>query len=189
MNGPLEITGFARLILGLFTGILFGILLHKGQIAKYHKIVGQFLLTDFTVLKVMLSAIVVGSIGVYLMVELNAAQFHIKPLLVGGVMLGAIIFGIGMATLGYCPGTCVAAIGQGRVDALIGGIFGGIVGAGLYAHFYPFFKDTVLRWGVFGKLTFPQVLNVSPWVIIIFLAGLSLIVFTLVSRYEKRISS
>ncbi|HDZ62879.1 MAG TPA: YeeE/YedE family protein [Nitrospirae bacterium] len=174
-------------MLGLVTGILFGILLHKGQVTKYHKIVGQFLLTDFTVLKVMLSAIVVGSIGIYLLVGINAAQLHIKPLLMGAVISGAVIFGVGMAVLGYCPGTCVAAIGNGRIDALAGGIFGGIVGAGLYAHFYPFFKDTVLRWGVFGKLTFPQTLNASPWIIIAILVVLSLIIFIIVSNYEKRI--
>lgn len=185
MNGPLEITGFNRLILGLFTGILFGLFLQKGQVTKYHKIVGQFLLRDFTVLKVMLSAVVVGSIGVYLMVGLNVAELHIKPLLVGGVILGAIIFGIGMATLGYCPGTCVAAVGHGRIDALVGGVFGGLVGAGLYAHFYPFFKETVLKWGVLGKLTFPDILNVSSWVIILVLTILSMVVFKLISKKKS----
>lgn len=185
MNGPLEITGVARLILGLFTGILFGVFLQKGQVAKYNKIVGQFLLKDFTVFKVMLSAVVVGSIGVYLMVGLNVAELHIKPLLLGGVILGAIIFGIGMVTLGYCPGTCLAAVGEGRIDAL-GGVFGGLVGAGLYAHVYPFFKETVLKWGALGKLTFPQTLNLSPWIVIIFLTALSTIVFTFIEKYEKR---
>lgn len=139
MSGPLEITGISRLVLGLFTGIIFGILLHKGQVTKYEKIVGQFLLKDFTVLKVMLTAAVVGSIGVYFMVGMNAAELHIKPLLTGGIILGAVIFGIGMTILGYCPGTCVAAVGHGRIDALVGGVIGGIVGAGLYAHVYPFF--------------------------------------------------
>lgn len=187
MNGPLEIIGVARLILGLFTGIIFGILLQKGQVTKYHKIVRQFLLRDFTVLKVMLTAAVIGSIGVYLMVGINVAQLHIKPLLLGGVILGAIIFGIGMATLGYCPGTCIAAVGRGRIDALVGGVFGGIVGAGFYAHVYPFFKATVLKWGAFGKLTFPQILNLNPWIIIVSLVGLCLLIFTLVSKYEKKI--
>jgi hypothetical protein len=182
MNGPLEITGFSRLILGLFTGTLFGILLQKGRVTKYDKIVGQFLLRDFTVLKVMLSAVFVGSIGVYFMIGLNAAQLHIKPLLLGGVVLGAIIFGIGMATLGYCPGTCVAAVGNGRIDALVGGVFGGLAGAGLYAHFYPFFKETILKWGAFGKLTFPDILNVEPWIVIVPLFILSMAVFKLVGK-------
>lgn len=189
MNGPLEITGIARLILGLFTGIIFGIILHKGQVTKYHKIVGQFLLRDFTILKVMLTAAVVGSIGVYLMLEINVAELHIKPLLLGGVTLGAIIFGIGMATLGYCPGTCVAAVGHGRTDALIGGVFGGIVGAGFYAHVYPFFNATVLKWGALGKLTFPQTLNLNPWIVIVSLLVLSLSIFNLVSKYEKKIKA
>lgn len=184
---PLEITGTARLLLGLFTGVLFGILLHKGKVSKYDVIVKQFLLTDFTVLKVMLSAVVVGSAGIYLMASGNLVQFHIKPMLIGGVTIGAVIFGIGMAILGYCPGTCIAAAGHGSLDALVGGVFGGIFGAGLYAHFYLLFKQTVLQWGAKGKITIPQALAVNPWVVIASLGCISTLIFIFIEKYEKRI--
>ena len=52
-----------KLLLGLMTGIVFGVLLQKGQVAKFQKILGQFLLQDFTVIKIMATAIAVGTLG------------------------------------------------------------------------------------------------------------------------------
>ena len=77
----------------LVIGIIIGAFLSAKLSGNFEKVM------DFTVLKVMLSAVVVGSVGVYLMVGLDAAQLHIKPLLLGGVILGALIFGVDMATL------------------------------------------------------------------------------------------
>jgi len=69
--GLLEITGPARLLLGLLTGVLFGFILQKGQVTKYQKIVAFFRLTDLTVLKVMFGAILAGMVGVYLLYDLG----------------------------------------------------------------------------------------------------------------------
>jgi uncharacterized membrane protein len=101
MNGPLEIIGIPRLILGLFTGILFGILLDKGRLTKYDTIVGQFLFKDFTMLKIMLSAILVGSVGIYFLISIKAAALHIIPVIPVKLLIGSAIFGVGMAVLGY----------------------------------------------------------------------------------------
>ncbi len=101
MTGPLEIIGIPRLILGLVTGIIFGIFLDKGRLTRYETIVGQFLLKDFTMLKVMLSAVLVGSIGVYFLVDINAALLHMTPIFPARLLIGSAVFGIGMALLGY----------------------------------------------------------------------------------------
>lgn len=53
----------SRLLLGLVTGILFGFFLHKGGVSKYAVITGQFLLRDFTMMKMMMTAIIVGGAG------------------------------------------------------------------------------------------------------------------------------
>mgnify|MGYP004136876501 CR=1 FL=1 len=53
------------IVAGLLTGVVFGVLLQKAHVTRYEVIVGQFLFKDFTVLKVMLTAIVVGAVGVF----------------------------------------------------------------------------------------------------------------------------
>jgi uncharacterized membrane protein YedE/YeeE len=84
------------------------------------------------------------------------------------VVIGAIIFGIGWGLLGYCPGTSLGALGEGRIDALWG-IGGMLVGAGVYAEAYPYLQKTVLTWGDYGNITIPQVLGVNHWIIIVIL--------------------
>lgn len=154
-----------RLALGLLTGILFGFLLQKGRVAKYHVILGQFLLRDWTVVRIMATAVVVGALGVYGLVELGWASLHIRPFLVGGVLLGGICFGVGMVVLGYCPGTTVAACGEGRRDAMIG-LLGMLFGAGLFVGLYPLLQAVIKGLGDRGKITLPETLGVSPWLII-----------------------
>lgn len=99
--GPLEITGAARLLLGLATGVLFGFILQKGQVTQYQKIVAFFRLTDLTVLKVMIGGILAGMVGVYLLYDLGLVRLHIKPTLLGANVLGELIFGVGMLLLGF----------------------------------------------------------------------------------------
>jgi uncharacterized membrane protein YedE/YeeE len=82
-----------------------------------------------------------------------------------GNILGGLIFGIGWGLLGYCPGTSVGALGEGRWDALWG-VMGMLAGAALFAEAYPFMKRTVLTWGDFGKITLPEVLGVNQWVVV-----------------------
>jgi len=99
--GPLEITGPARLVVGLLTGIAFGFVLQKAQVTRYEKIVGFFRLTDFTVLKVMFGGVLAGMVGIYLLKDLGLVNLHIKPTLLGANILGAVIFGAGMLLLGF----------------------------------------------------------------------------------------
>ena len=104
---------YGKLIWGLVFGIIFGFLLQKGGATKYDVIIGQLLLTDFTVLKIMLSASLTGMIGVYLMKSLGWVQLYPKSGSVGINVIGGLIFGVGFAVLGYCPGTIAGAIGNG----------------------------------------------------------------------------
>ena len=67
----------AQVMLGLFFGIAFGFLLQKGGATSYEVIMGQLLLTDFTVLKIMASAIVVGLVGFFLLIGAGYARMHI----------------------------------------------------------------------------------------------------------------
>jgi uncharacterized membrane protein YedE/YeeE len=153
------------LLYGFITGIIIGFLLQKGRVIRYDKQLGALRLIDMTIVKFMLSTILVAMVGTYLLKDLGLAKLSIKPTILGAVILGGLIFGIGWGFLGYCPGTSAGALGEGRYDA-IWGILGMLAGAALYAEAYPGMKKTVLTWGDLGKITFPQVLGVNHWIII-----------------------
>jgi uncharacterized membrane protein YedE/YeeE len=161
---------------GLITGILFGFLLQKARVIRYDKQLGALRLMDMTIVKFMLSTILVAMLGTYLLKDLGLVKLSIKPTILGGVILGSLIFGIGWGFLGYCPGTSAGALGEGRFDA-IWGILGMLVGAGLYAEAYPALKKTVLTWGDLGKITFPQIFGVNHWIVIPFFVAGGLLLF------------
>lgn len=170
------------LFYGLITGILFGLLLQKGRVLRYDKQLGALRLLDMTIVKFMFSTVVVGMVGVYLLKDFGLAKLAVKPTLLGANILGGLTFGIGWGLLGYCPGTSAGALGEGRWDA-IWGILGMLAGAALYAEAFPFMKKTVLTWGDLGNLTLPEVLGLSPWVIIPVFAVAALALFT---WFEKK---
>ncbi|MEQ8847351.1 YeeE/YedE thiosulfate transporter family protein [Botrimarina sp.] len=151
-----------RLALGLLTGVVFGVLLQKGRVAKFHVIVGQFLLRDWTVVKIMGTAVVVGAVGVYALLPTGAVSLHIKPLVWLGVVAGGVCFGVGMAVFGYCPGTGVAACGEGRRDAMVG-VLGMLVGAGVFVAIYPRLSAALTAWGDAGKVTLPGWSGAPAW--------------------------
>jgi uncharacterized protein len=155
------------LFFGLGFGILFGFLLHKGGATKYDVILGQLLLTDFTVLKIMLSAVVTGMIGIYFMKTLGWIELSVKSGSVGKNVIGALIFGVGFAVLGYCPGTIAGAIGNGYLDAISGGLAGIILGTWIFAVMYPRLKNGILKKGDFGNITIPRMLKVNDWVVVV----------------------
>lgn len=159
------------LLYGLITGILFGFLLQKGRVLRYDKQIAALRLQDMTIVKFMLSHVAVAMVGVYFLYDLGLVKLSVKPTILGGVIIGGLIFGLGWGVLGYCPGTSLGALGEGRWDS-VWGILGMLVGAGLYAEAYPYLQKTVLTWGNYGKITFPQLLGVNHWLIIIpFIAG------------------
>jgi uncharacterized protein len=153
--------------LGLITGVLFGFLLQKGRVLRFEKQVGAMLLKDMTIFKFMLSAILVGMVGIILLTDAGIVTSSHKSMNLGAVLLGGALFGAGWAVMGFCPGTSIGALGEGRWHALFA-IAGMVAGAALYAELYPFFKSTVLAWKDFGKIGLPEALGVSSWVIIPF---------------------
>ncbi len=173
------------LLLGALTGLVFGFLLQRGGVTRYNVIVNQFRFKDFTVLKTMLTAIIVGAIGIYAMLQLGM----IKGLSVKSADLamnagGGLIFGVGMVLLGYCPGTALAAVGQGSRDAAVG-IGGALVGAAVYAEAYPLLARTLEPIGKLGKVTFADATHLSPWWFIAGLAAVAVALFIWLERRER----
>ena len=155
-----------QLVLGFVFGIVFGFLLQKGGVAKYEVLMGQFFLTDFTVMKIMLTAIVVGMVGIFSMRAMGLVKLHVKPTRYASNVAGGLLFGVGLALLGYCPGTGAAALGQGNYDA-IAGIAGLMAGSYLYAETSDWLSATIQKIGNRGGIMLPDLLGMR---LVVFLA-------------------
>lgn len=168
-----------QLGLGFIFGVIFGFLLQKGGVAKYEVLIGILLLEDFTVVKVMMSAVVVGMIGIYALHTAGLVKLHIKPTRYGANTMGGILFGIGFGLAAYCPGTGAAALGQGNFDA-IAVLLGLIAGSYVFAEASGWIARTVNRWGDRGVLTLDSLLNLKPRVLVPVMATLLVLILAVI---------
>lgn len=148
------------LALGLITGAGFGFALQRAGFNRCNLVQRGLWLRDFTMLKLMLTAIVVGLVGSQLLaaVSPDLVVFKVKPLYVWGVVAGGLIFGVGMSLAGYCPGTALIGVGSGVGEGLMA-LIGGLVAATVFIFAYPILQPIFFAPMDFGKLTLPGVLG------------------------------
>jgi len=128
-----------KLFSGFIFGLIFGFLLQKAGVADFDVLIGALRLTDFTVMKVIGSAIVSGGVSAYILRRLGLIELQLRPTHYASNAIGGLVFGLGFGICGYCPGTGGAALGQGSWDA--GCVMLGMAaGSYLYAMKAPFFK-------------------------------------------------
>jgi uncharacterized membrane protein YedE/YeeE len=128
------------LLLIFFIGIVFGGIIQYTRVDKFEKIAGFSMLKDTIVPKMLFLAVGLASIGLFFMIKLGYASYHVKPIMLGGLIIGGTLFGISMAILGKCPGTGPISIAEGRIDVLVGAI-GGLIGGLVFDLKYDFFKS------------------------------------------------
>jgi uncharacterized membrane protein YedE/YeeE len=120
----------------LILGFLFGAILQYSKLNRFNVISGMATLENLSVAKAIAVAIGIGAVIIAIEIGLGFATYHIKPFLLGGISIGGIVFGSGMAILGYCPGTLPVSLGEGSLDALIG-IIGALAGGFIYTLVVP----------------------------------------------------
>jgi hypothetical protein len=174
-----------KLMVGAAFGLAFGFLLQKGGVGKFNVLIGQLLLQDFTVAKVMLTAIVVGMVGIFALHHFAKVNLHIKPTRVGANIIGGLLFGAGFALMGYCPGTAAAALGQGNWDALFG-MAGLVVGSWIFAELSGWTKRTIEKWGDLGKVLLPDLLHLPRGVFVVGFAVTLTAIIVLLERFTTR---
>jgi len=177
------------MVSGLLCGILFGYVLENAGFGSPVKLSAQFKLSDWAVFKVMFTAIVVAAVGLWLLRlaglmppdSVAVPQAALMASAVGGVLVGA-----GFAVGGYCPGTSVAGLFSGRLDALVF-IVGVVLGTTGFAVFYgTALKSLKAAWLIAEGDTFTEVYAV-PELVVLAVLGLALIaVFHFGSRFERR---
>ena len=167
----------------IILGAVFGFLLHKAGLTKYHKIVNVFRFTDLTVLKFMMTALVVAMSGLYALKALGAITFpNVPATYLVGNMVGGLIFGVGMALAGFCPGTCVSGAGEGKLDYLIPGMLGFLTGAVLYGLTYEAVFPKLSSYANYGNVVIPTLWGVSPFLFITVFTLMALLLFYFIDR-------
>ncbi len=146
--------GHGSLVLVFLIGVIFGGIIQFTRVDKFEKIAGFAMLKDTIVPKMLFLTVGLASIGLYFMIKLGWAHYHIKPLMWQGLIIGGILFGISMAIFGKCPGTGPVSIAEGRVDVLVGAI-GGLFGGLVFTIFYDDFFKSLMGESA-GKIILPQ---------------------------------
>jgi uncharacterized membrane protein YedE/YeeE len=150
-------------IYALLVGVAMGALIQRVRASSPGMILKNLRLENLTVIKFMATTIAIGMLAVYAINVFapGALHFDIKPAYVLGVAIGGLVFGVGFAVGGYCPGTCVVGVGEGRKDAWFT-IAGGVVGALLFTLGYNVLNAALIKPMDLGKVRLQDVLHLSP---------------------------
>ncbi len=154
------------IVYGLITGLFFGAFLQGGEAVRFERQVGAMRLKDMTIVKFLLTAIIVSSIGVHFLLDIGVADFSPRDISIGAQVIGGLMFGVGWAVIGYCPGTSVGALGEGRFHVLMP-IAGMLIGALIYAALFPWFDSAIISLGQLGNPSIGDLFGVNHWVIIV----------------------
>jgi uncharacterized membrane protein YedE/YeeE len=188
MTAPYFDTGLtSSLVIGFVIGIAFGACLERSGLGNARKLMGQFALTDLAVFKVMFSAIVTAMLGLFWLSRLGLLDLDkvylpdtfLLPQLAGGAL-----FGVGFALAGLCPGTSCVAAATGRGDgvAVMVGMLGGVLAAGLALPAFRNFYLSTAR----GSLTLPRLLGIPEGIVVLVVVAVALVAFGFTSRIERR---
>jgi hypothetical protein len=134
-----------EIFLAILLGTLFGFVLHRAGISNPENIINMLRFKDLHLMKTILFAIGLASSVLFIGLAvgfINPSHLDIKASY-WGVLVGGLLLGTGWAIAGYCPGTGLVALGDGRKDALPF-LAGGLVGAFIYMVLYGSLKGTFL---------------------------------------------
>ena len=173
----------------LLCGVLFGFVLENAGFGSPRKLTAQFRLTDWSVFKVMFTAIVVAALGMWVLRAIGIMApdtVFVPPALVMASAVGGALVGAGFAVGGYCPGTSVVGMFSGRLDALVF-IVGLLIGTSLFAGLYgPVIRSIMSMGEIVDGDTFTDAYGVAEPVVLAVM-GLALVaVFYVGTWFERR---
>lgn len=173
----------------IITGFIFGLLIRYSKLNYFDTIAGLSVFKNFMVAKTILLVIGLGSLFLAYEMSVEGLSQNIKPFYAGGIMVGGIIFGAGMAILGYCPGTLPISLGRGSLDALVG-IIGGFGGGLIYSLVYP--QIQMLLGHNYGKISILTLMGgeITPayWIVISLIALIFIGIAFWLDRLDRKLN-
>jgi len=186
MSAPLVLSDTMNLVMAGVIGLFFGFFLERGGMGDPHKLTGVFYRTYFGVPKMMFTAILVAATGLLALSDLKVldiSRVWIIPTFFWPQLVGGALFGLGFLVSGYCPGTAMAGLASGRLDALVTMVGVG-AGAIIFSAFYPAMEG-FYKMSDMGAVTLPEQLHVNHWVLLAFVYAFAGFMFYLMERYER----
>lgn len=186
MSAPLALTGMGEMLVALAIGTAFGAVLERSGLGSARKLMGQFTLKDLAVFKVMFTAIVTAMLGVFWLSRmgwLDLSRVYVPETFIVPQLAGGVIFGVGFAIAGLCPGTSCVAAATGRLDGLatMGGMLTGVLVIGLALPRMQSFYESTAR----GAFTLSALTGLPNGLIVFGITALALAGFAGAARVER----
>ena len=176
------------ILIALALGAGFGFVLERAGFGSGCKLTAQFRLTDWSVFKVMFTAIVFTAVALYVLEAMHWVQadaFFVPIPYLGAMAAGGALIGVAFAVGGYCPGTSAVGVMTGRIDAIVFFV-GLLLGTGLFAAFFPEL-ETLTTSGEFTRGDrLPEALGLPEWLLLALLVAAAAGVFALGGWFERR---
>ncbi|MDM5264280.1 YeeE/YedE thiosulfate transporter family protein [Sulfurovum sp. XTW-4] len=165
----------------LLIGFAFGAIILYSRLDKFEKMAGFMIFEDTLVPRMAMTTVALSSVGFYFLVESGYATYNIKPTMLGGLIIGGILFGIGLVILGKCPSAFLVSVSEGRLDALVG-VIGGMFGGYVFTIGYPYIQQ--ILGPDLGKIRVPDFFTEHSLLIVFTLSGILLTIAFLLPTIE-----
>jgi uncharacterized membrane protein YedE/YeeE len=167
----------------LLIGFVFGAIILYSRLDKFEKMAGFMIFEDTLVPRMAMTTVALSSIGFYFLNQAGYATFAVKPVILGGLIIGGILFGIGLVILGKCPSAFFVSVSAGRVDALVG-VIGGMFGGLVFTYFYPWISK-IMRPNL-GEIRVSDFFDGNGLLIVVVFSGILLVIAYLLPTIEYK---
>ena len=167
----------------LLIGFIFGAIILYSRLDKFEKMAGFMIFEDTLVPRMAMTTVALSSLGFYFLTQAGYATFAVKPVILGGLIIGGILFGIGLVILGKCPSAFFVSVSEGRVDALVG-VIGGMFGGLVFTYFYPWISN--IMGPNLGEIRVSNFFDGYELLIVVVFSGILLVIAYLLPTIEYK---
>ena len=184
------ISADVNMILAGLLGFAFGLMLERAGFGSAHRLVMQWFGRDWSVFRVMFSAIVTAVFGLLILDEFELMSLdavYINKTYWNSQIVGGLIMGAGFTIGGYCPGTSFVGLATGKLDALFY-ILGMSFGVLVFAEGWRLIEGFASM-GASGRLTLPDLFGLNSWVVAFIVLLVAVVGFYGANTIEKKINA